>query len=88
MADMTERVIQLEVKHKELRADVAEIKDQVTNHLPTQIAAVKQSVDDLITQHVAADAVRHSWDVNLKRFLILMGIIWTTLRVLEFVRGI
>lgn len=84
MTELTDRVTKLEVQHKDLKADVSEIKEQVTNHLPSQIAEVKKSVDALTTQHVAAAAVRHSWDVNLKRFLIGMGVIWTLLRIVEF----
>ena len=81
--EINERVRALEVKEKELRQDVREIKEQVTNHLPTQIQDVKDAVDALTTQHVAVAAVKQAWDTNIKRFLIVIGIIWTVLRIVE-----
>lgn len=82
--ELNERVAKLEVKEKDLRQDVEEIKDQVTNHIPTQIAAVQTVVNELRDTHIAETAVAKSWDNNLKKALITIGIIWTVLRVVEF----
>lgn len=81
--EINERVRALEVKEKELRQDVREIKEQVTNHIPTQIKDVKDAVDALTTQHVAKAAVKEWWDTNTKKTLIVMGLIFTVLRIVE-----
>ena len=81
--EINERVRALEVKEKELRQDVREIKEQVTNHLPTQIQAVKDAVDVLTTQHVAKAAIKEWWDTNTKKTLIGIGSIYTLLRIVE-----
>ncbi len=82
--ELNEEVVKLKVQYKELKDDVAEIKDQVTNHIPTQIAAVKKVVYELRDTHIAETAVAKAWDNNLKKALIAIGIIWTVLRVVEF----
>ena len=81
--ELNERVVKLEVKEKELRQDVVEIKDQVTNHLPTQISAVQTVVNELRDTHIAESAVAKAWDTNLKKAVISIGIVWTALRVAE-----
>jgi len=82
--EINERVRALEVKEKELRKDVEEIKDQVTNHIPTQIASVHKVVNELRDTHIAETAVAKAWDNNLKKVLIGIGCIWTLLRIAEF----
>ena len=82
--EINERVRALEVKEKELRSDVAEIKNQVTNHIPTQIAAVKKVVYELRDIHIAETAVAKAWDTNFKKTAIAVAIIFTLLRVAEF----
>jgi len=80
---INERVRALEVKEKELRQDVAEIKSQVTNHIPTEIAAVKKVVYELRDTHIAETAVANAWTNNVKKTLIVGGIIFTLLRIVE-----
>jgi len=82
--ELNERVVQLEVQGKELRKDVEEIKDQVTNHIPTAIADVQKVVNGLRDTHIAEAAVSKAWDTNLKKFIIGVGIVWTLLRIAEF----
>ncbi len=81
--EINERVRALEVKEKELRSDVAEIKNQVTNHIPTEIAAVKKVVYELRDTHIAETAVANAWSNNLKKTAIVVAIIFTVVRVVE-----
>lgn len=82
--EINERVRALEVKEKELRADVSEIKIQVSNHIPTQIATVQATVNDLRDTHIAETAVAKAWDTNLKKTLIITAVVFTILRIVEF----
>ena len=81
--ELNERIAKLEVKEKELRQDVADIKLQVTNHIPTQISRLSKVVYELRDNQIASAAVRTSWDINMKRAVITIGIIWTILRIIE-----
>jgi len=83
--ELNERVVKLEVQGKELRKDVEEIKDQVTNHIPTAIADVQKVVNELRDTHIAESAVSKAWDNNLKKAIIAVGIVWTLIRIAEFV---
>ena len=82
--ELNERVAKLEVKEKELRQDIVDIKEQVTNHIPTEIAAVKTVVYELRDVHIAETAVAKAWDINLKKTLIVIGVVFTVLRIAEF----
>ena len=82
--EQNERIAKLEVKEKDLRKDVEEIKDQVTNHIPSAIAGVQKVVNGLRDTHIAEAAVSKAWDTNLKKFIIGVGIVWTLLRIIEF----
>lgn len=81
--ELNERVVKLEVKEKELRKDVEEIKEQVTNHIPSAIAGVQKVVNELRDTHIAEAAVSKAWDINLKKFIIVVGIVWTLIRIVE-----
>lgn len=82
--ELNEEVIKLKVQYKELQRDVAEIKDQVSNHIPTEISAVKKVVYELRDIHIAETAVAKAWDTNFKKTAIAVAIIFTMLRVAEF----
>lgn len=82
--ELNERVAKLEVKEKDLRKDVEEIKEQVTNHIPTQIAAVQKVVDGLEKTHIAETAVANAWSNNLKKTAIVVAVIFTVVRIAEF----
>ena len=82
--ELNEEVVKLKVQYKELRDDVAEIKDQVSNHIPTQIAAVKKVVYELRDTRIGEIAVAKTWDSNLKKTLIVIGVVFTVLRIAEF----
>ena len=83
--ELNERVVKLEVKEKELRKDVEEIKDQVTNHIPSAIADVQKVVNELRDVHIAETAVANAWSTNLKKTAIAIAIIFTLVRIAEFV---
>ena len=82
--ELNEEIVKLKVQYKELRQDVEEIKDQVTNHIPTQIAAVQKVVDGLEKTHIAETAVANAWGNNLKKTAIVVAIIFTLVRIAEF----
>ena len=75
--ELNERVRALEVQQKELRADVAEIKLQVMNHIPTQIEKIQEAVDAIATQHVQERAVKVAWDKSMMKLGMILGVIWT-----------
>ena len=83
--EINERVRALEVKEKELRADVAEIKIQVMNHLPTQIEKVQDAVDAIAIQHTNEQAVKTAWDKNIVKVAMLLGGVWTITNMLRLV---
>jgi len=83
--ELNERVAKLEVQHKDLKADVADIKEQVSNHIPSQIAAVQKVVDGLEKTHIAETAIANAWSNNLKKTAILVAIIFTVVRIAEFI---
>ncbi len=82
--ELNEEVIKLKVQYKDLRNDVEEIKDQVTNHIPTQIAGVQKVVNELRDTHIAETAVAKAWDNNLKKTAIVVAVIFTLVRIAEF----
>lgn len=81
--EQNERIAKLEVKEKELRRDIEDIKEQVTNHIPTQIAAVQTVVDELQRTHIAETAVANAWSNNFKKTLIVVAIVFTLVRLVE-----
>lgn len=81
--EINEEIVKLKVQYKELQKDVEEIKDQVSNHIPTEIAAVQKIVTQIRDTHIAESAVSKAWDTNSKKAVIAVGIIWTVLRIVE-----
>lgn len=84
--ELNERVAKLEVGQKEARLDVAEIKTQVMNHIPTQIEEVRKAVYALRTEHVAQTAVRESWNKNIQKVAVVLGVVWTLIKLLELLK--
>ena len=83
--ELNERVVKLEVQGKELRKDVEEIKDQVTNHIPTAIADVQKVVNELRDKHIAEAAVSSAWSNNFKKTAIVVAIVFTLVRIAELI---
>ncbi len=81
--EINERVRALEVKEKELRNDVAEIKLQVSNHIPSQIRKMQDAVDVIATQHVQERAVKVAWDKSMMKLGMILGVIWTLTNMLR-----
>ncbi|KKN01812.1 hypothetical protein LCGC14_1123940 [marine sediment metagenome] len=82
--EINEEVVKLKVQYKELQKDVDEIKEQVSNHIPTEIAAVKKVVYELRDTHIAETAVSQAWSNTLKKTAITVAIIFTLVRIAEF----
>jgi hypothetical protein len=88
MADLPQKVAKLEVRHDQLQKDIDDIKLQVSNHIPTEIASVKKVVYELRDVHIADTAVSKAWNNNLKKTIIIVGCVFTVLRIVEFLMSV
>jgi len=86
-SDIYDRLGKLEVdyatmtaKHEEMGNDLAEIKARVTNHLPHQIAEVKDMVAVVSRRQADMDAVARFISVCTKAVVIIVGLMWTGLQ--------
>lgn len=83
--ELNEEIVKLKVQYKQLRDDVEDIKEQVTNHIPSAIEDVQKVVNELRDTHIAETAVANAWNTNLKKTAIAIAIIFTLVRIAEFV---
>lgn len=78
----------LAAKQAALSEDVAEIKLQVTNHIPHQIEAVQISVDVLTKKYEAVDAVKHFFTNSTQVVLTMAAAVWTIIQIYQFVKNV
>ena len=90
MSDDSKRIDDLEVGHAELRVrqeemkqDITEIKLQVTNHLPHQIAAVQDSVNNIAKKHESYDAIFRFISACFKAASAVAVVVWTAIQVIK-----
>jgi hypothetical protein len=74
---------ELRIEQKEMRQDITEIKTQVSNHLPTQIAEVQASVDEIAKRHQTYDAIMWFISLCFKVTTALVGAMWVGLQIVK-----
>lgn len=77
------RLTKLEEGLQGVRGDIAEVMSNVTNHIPTSIAAVKKDMDVLLDRKQNADAVKNFLNNCVKFAFSLASITWVVLQILK-----
>jgi hypothetical protein len=76
-ATLEERVTTLETELPHIYRELKEIKKQITNDIPHQIAALEDSVEKIGRRYGDLDAVSRFLSVCVKGVALLLGVLWS-----------